>query len=271
MGNLSRENIINCYDAIDEDNRLTFNNVRQVEYFTNLHYLKEYVKPGMCILDCACGTGAYIFDLLSMGGKVFASDLTPSHIKKLNAKLKERNIISVKTEVCDATNLSMYPNEFFDVVLCMGPLYHLLSEQEQELCINECRKKTKLGGVIFFSYLNRCSIFPYIVKSNKSLLTQQNIDSFFTKKRTVYNKDPFCFFTDSYYHIPEEIESIMIKGNLKKEKHIGMDGPAYDFEEYVNGLSNDEFQLWMKYHFYICEQSSMLGISQHGLFIAKKE
>ena len=42
-----KENVIQCYEHIDEDGRLTYNNVRRVEYETNRKYILELIKPGM--------------------------------------------------------------------------------------------------------------------------------------------------------------------------------------------------------------------------------
>lgn len=59
-----KENVISCYNYINEDGRLSYNNVRKVEYITNKKYILKHVHHGMKVLDCACGTGAYVFDLL---------------------------------------------------------------------------------------------------------------------------------------------------------------------------------------------------------------
>ena len=197
-----KDTVIGCYNYINEDNRLTYNQARKVEYLTNLYYIQKMVRKGIRILDCSCGTGAYIFDLWELGAKVFAYDLTPKHISILNKKIKNRNIKNIITGVADATDLSLFQDNYFDMVLCMGALYHLLSEQEQRLCIKECKRVAKYGGVLFFSYLNRSSIFPYVLQKI-DLLSQDIVDEFFSNKKTEFGKDKYCFFTDSYYHIPE--------------------------------------------------------------------
>jgi len=227
------------------------------------------IKPGDKVFDCACGTGAYVFPLYELGADIWAYDLTPKHIKILNSKLKEKGIFCINTGICNAEKLSQFSDEFFDTVICMGPLYHLMSVQEQKNCICECKRVVKKGGVVIFSYLNRFAILPYVLKKDMKHFNSKTIEMFLANKCTYWKKDDFCFFTDSYYHIPEEIDEIMKSLDINKLWHIGSDGLSYDYEEFVNSLNDNDLNTWLFYHFYICEQKSLLGVSQHGLYIGR--
>jgi hypothetical protein len=52
--------------------------------------------------------------------------------------------------------------------------------------------------------------------------------------------------------------------------HIGTDGISHTIQEYVDGLSDVEFHSWMNYHYQSCRESSILGMSTHGLIICRK-
>ena len=39
----------------------------------------------------------------------------------------------------------------------------------------------------------------------------------------------------------------------------------------VNELSDEEYEGWMKYHLKICGEQSILGYSNHGLYVCRKK
>lgn len=199
-----------------------------------------------------------------------AGDLTQKHIDILSEKLKEKSITQIRVSVLDATNLSCFLDATFDMVLCMGPLYHLLEVEEQYQCIRECMRITRKGGILVFAYLNKYAILPYMMKKKPEYIRKDIVEKFLKEGKTRWGVDDFCFFTDSYYHTPEEIEAIMNLVGIKKLEHIASDGVSHDYAEMVNSMGEEEFKVWLIYHLHICEQRSMLGISQHGLFIGQK-
>lgn len=73
-------------------------------------------------------------------------DITPENIKIFKKKALESGLKNVVGKVGDATKLENIPNESFDVVLCLGPLYHL-PPNERELVFAECRRICKNGGI----------------------------------------------------------------------------------------------------------------------------
>ncbi|WP_165878605.1 hypothetical protein [Natranaerovirga pectinivora] len=52
--------------------------------------------------------------------------------------------------------------------------------------------------------------------------------------------------------------------------HIGTDGVSTLLKESVDNLKDEEFNLWLKYHIKTCEEKSILGYSNHGLYVCKK-
>lgn len=38
----------------------------------------------------------------------------------------------------------------------------------------------------------------------------------------------------------------------------------------IDKLNEDEFGVWTQYHLSTCEEKSILGVSNHGLFVGKK-
>lgn len=49
----------------------------------------------------------------------------------------------MKTAILDATDMSIFEDESFDVVLNMGPFYHLVDISDREKCIRESLRVLK--------------------------------------------------------------------------------------------------------------------------------
>lgn len=113
--------VVETYERYKEEDRLTTNNARKIEFITTTRIFDELFDNKMKVLDCAAGTGAYSFYLANKGFDVTATDITPRHIDYINQRLKSKEY-KMRTAVLDATDMSIFEDESFDVVLNMGPL-----------------------------------------------------------------------------------------------------------------------------------------------------
>ena len=138
------EEVVNYYQNYREEDRITTNNARRIEFLTTIHKFDELLNGNLKILDCAAGTGAYAFYLADKGHNLTATDITPRHIKIINEQLKYKKY-SMETKVLDATDMSCFENESFDVVLNMGPFYHLTDDISRNKCLSESIRVLKKG------------------------------------------------------------------------------------------------------------------------------
>ena len=72
--------VVESYKNYREEDRLTTNNARKIEFITTTRILNEILGENLKILDCAAGTGIYSFYLADRGHNVTATDITPRHI-----------------------------------------------------------------------------------------------------------------------------------------------------------------------------------------------
>ena len=79
--------VVDSYENYKEENRLTTNNARRIEFVTTTRVLDEIIGTKSKILDCAAGTGIYAFWLADKGHDVTATDITPRHIYIINRTL----------------------------------------------------------------------------------------------------------------------------------------------------------------------------------------
>ncbi len=265
---MSELDIITSYSEIDEENRLQSSNARKVEFLTTVDALSPYLKNNTKVLDCGCGVGVYSLYYAKQGFQITALDLVPKHIKRLR-EIANSEKLDIKTIVGNATDLSMFDNQVFNITLCMGPLYHLIHEEEQVDCIQECIRVTKKNGIIVFAYISPFSVFPCVIRGETTRISKKLVDKILVDKK-ISSKDDVCFWTDNNYYAPTEIESILTAHKLTILDHLATDGQSIAFQNVINSLDAEQLSIWMDYHRRICREKSILGASNHGLIITRK-
>ncbi len=260
--------VVESYENYKEEERLTTNNARKVEFITTIKVLDEVLPSPARILDCAAGTGIYSFYYAERGYDVTALDITPRHIEIINKELKNKPYKMV-TGINDATDLSKFEDETFDVVFCMGPIYHLTEKSMRDKCLAECIRVTKNGGLIAVSYISRFSTFPYVATSDIKYLNSEFAKTL-VDTGTIRHDDSNCFWTDSYYATPEEIENDFCENHLNIVEHFAQDGLSPLLREKVDAFNEEQFKIWCEYHYSVCREKSIIGTSSHGLIIGRK-
>jgi ubiquinone/menaquinone biosynthesis C-methylase UbiE len=263
--------IIDFYGRYDEENRLTMDNARKIEFSITTAILDKYIVPHNKILELGAGTGAYSFYYAKKGNEVVSTDLTPKHIDIINKKLEQQgNCLKLSTSVVDATDLSLYETESFEVVTCLGPMYHLTDEKDREKCIEESLRVLKPGGLLAIAYINKHYILHGVMVNQKKYLTNSFVESILN---TGVNKDgdKECFFTVAFFTTPTEMEAFIGKFGVEIIDHAGTDGISSLLRNSINELSDDEYDAWVSYVISSCRDKNILGISNHGLLICKKK
>lgn len=82
--------VVESYENYREEERLSTNNARRIEFLTTVRALDELIMGKKKILDCAAGTGVYAFYLADKGHDVTATDITPRHIEVIKEVVKDK-------------------------------------------------------------------------------------------------------------------------------------------------------------------------------------
>ena len=263
---MNTEHVVKIYTDYREEDRFSTDNARKLEFITSVKAIGETINPNSNILDCAAGTGAYVFYLHDKGHTVTALDITPRHVDIINESKGTRNIAA---SVNDARDLSTFGDDSFDVVLCMGPLYHLTESSDRLKCLNECKRVLKTGGILISAYINRLFIIPQIISQDKKFI-DSNVIAQLLESGSMSHDDEFCFWTDTYFSTPEDMELVYNEMDLDIADHIAADGVSILKRDMVNSMNEDEFKIWCEYHYSTCREKSILGISNHGLIFGRK-
>ena len=256
---MNEKNLNAYYNKFNEDKRLKTRH-GLVEYTVTMKYIEEVLKKyeNPKILDLGAGCGAYSIPLSEY------YDVTSLELVKHNLKVIEKNSKNIKLIHGNATNLSMLIDNTYDVILIFGPMYHLISKEEKIKCLMEAKRVLKPNGTILISYImNEYAIIRHGFKDRHILEEMDRIDNSFH----IISKDDDLY---SYVRI-EDIDELNKLTNLKRVKIISQDSLVNYLREYINKLSDEEFNLFIKYQLSICERYEILGLSSHILDILKED
>lgn len=260
--------VVESYENYKEEDRLSTNNARKIEFLTTVRVFDELITGKKKILDCAAGTGIYAFHLADKGHNVTATDITPRHIEIIKNATKSKPY-EIKAQVLDAIDMSVFEDETFDIVLNMGPFYHLIEESNRVKCFNESLRVLKKGGLLITAYIPRYYVFQYVALQNDyfldSKLAQQLI-----KTGILRHDDEKCFWTDTYYATPEEMEDLYRSEKIEIIDHFAQDGATAHFANEVDNFSDEQFKIWCDYHYSVCRERSLLGASNHVVIVGRK-
>lgn len=253
------------YNKFNEEKRLNSRH-GQVEYQVSMKYIHDYLPKDVTpedvhILDVGAGTGRYAVPLSQEGYDVTAVEPVQHNLGIL--KQKQSNVHAYKG---NALKLKRCPDDYYDMTLLFGPLYHLKSHEEKVTALQEAKRVTKPGGIIMAAYcMNDYSVITYAFKERHVLecIKKGQLDHTFT----VHPLEEDLY---DYVRI-EEINRLQQEVGLRREKMYSSDGPANYMRPFLNQLSQEEFQLFIQYQLASCERPELMGAGAHTVDILRKK
>ena len=248
-------------DAAYEDGRAESSRASSIEFHYTEKFLRPYIRPDSRVAELGCATGYYAFRFAPLCKSYLGVDLSPTNIALFREKIQASGLSNAQAEVGDATKLALLDRQF-DVVLALGPMYHL-PEGERALVFAECRRICKPGGTLAFAYINKggaymkaCIDFPDAYPSPAA--TEPVLEKGEDDLR------PGLF----YFTTPEEMAADAERCGLTVLENHGLDftyGAAR-----INEMDEEKFAAWMALSDLLCETPSCTGMSNHALLICRK-
>ena len=251
------------YSNYDEEGRLLSRH-GQVEYITTMRYIEKYLRPGMRVLEIGAATGRYSHTLARMGYRVDAVELVQHNIDIFNALTQPGEDVTIRQG--NAKDLSCFGDDTFDMVLLLGPMYHLFTVEEQLQALAEAIRVTKAGGIVMTAYCgNDATIVQFCF--DRGMLREQRYRELVNIETFKASSNPAELF--ELYRI-EDIDTLMMNFNTVRLHFVGTDMATNYMRQTIDEMDEELFQLYLKYHFTICERTDMVGVSHHFLDIFRK-
>lgn len=258
-----KHKVIEAYSKANESQRASLAGEFGMEFIYTKKIMKEYIDINKKVVEVGCGGGYYGLHFADKCYSYHGIDLTPFNIQVFQEKIDELELSNVSTDIGDATNLIKIEDESYDVVMCLGPMYHL-NREDRYRCISECRRICKVNGIITFTYINKTgAIAKFGTKYGWESLLNEKISEY------VLDKGTDDVYTDIFYYLmPEEIESDAKFAGLNIIKNVGLD-ILLDADK-IASLTEEQRKVWFKIADLMNNSPSCMGVSNHALLICKK-
>ena len=252
------------YGSYDEDNRLRSRH-GSVEFLTTMRYIEKYLRPGMRVLEIGAATGRYSHTLARQGYRVDAVELVQHNIDLFNAHtLPGENVRIFRG---NAKDLDMLADKAYDVTLLLGPMYHLFTVPEQLQALSEAIRVTKKGGVIFAAYCgNEATMIQYCF--GRGMIKEQHYRDLIDPVTFKASSDPAELFQ---LYRKEDIDKLMCVFPATRLHYVGTDMATNYMRQTIDEMDDELFDLYLRYHFSICERGDLVGASHHILDIFRKD
>lgn len=234
-------------------------------------YLDTYLPPTGKILDIGAGTGSYAIPLAKRGYSVTAVDLSPALMEACEKRVRNTVLEDKLTcLVADARDLSKVTDADFDAVLLMGPLYHLILEEDRRTAVKEAFTRMKLGGIIFSTFISRYGIWGDVMRKLPHYIEYQNdLNSVLeTGQDTDFPAWESSF--RAYFATVSETIPLHEQNGFKTLTVAGVEPAGIAADENYKSLTDTQRKLWLDLLFNISTEKSIVGASCHLLYIGEK-
>lgn len=258
--------------AHSEWRRLRRNPYHQIEFTVTMHFLEKYLPKHGLVLDAGGGPGRYSIELAKRGYDVVLLDLVPEMLKIAKRRIKRAGVQERVRQIVQGSvvNLSMFADETFDAVLCLGaPLCHLLNVKQREKAAAELLRVAKRNAPLFVSVISRIGLlktilvdFPHEMEYAKHHLEVADYIPGLQGKG----------FTAAHWFMPEELRELFEKQGVKILEMAGLEGLSSHHEKETNRLfkNKEKWEMWMKILLKTCTHPSVVGSSEHFLLVCRK-
>lgn len=243
----------------------------QLEFDTSMIFFKKYLSKKGNILDAGAGPGRYTIGLAKEGYDVTLFDLTPANVDFAKKQVRKAKLeYKVKGFITGSiTDLSMFKNDFFDAVLCLGgPLSHLLKDADRVKAVSELVRVTKSTGLIFVSVIGRLGVilsslvkFPKEIGMHHTKVIEDTGDYLGISR-----------FTATHFFLPEELRSVFEREKVTILEMVGLEGISSNHPKEFDKLAKDKrrFRVWLRTHYNTCTRPEIIGTSEHFMIICRK-
>jgi ubiquinone/menaquinone biosynthesis C-methylase UbiE len=193
-------------------------------------------RPPAVVLDVGGGPGGYACWLARRGYQVHLIDLVPLHVRQaLEASAAQPGKPLASAEVGDARHLAR-PRASADVVLLLGPLYHLTERRDRLKALREARRVLRPEGIVLCAGISRYAslldglVEGYLADPAFARIAKRDLA---TGQHRNPTNNP-AYFTTSYFYRPSELAEEIAAAGLRHESTVGIEGPGWllqDFEK----------------------------------------
>ena len=220
--------IIDYYERTPEETRLE-QGPFQLEHARTRELLERFMPPPPAsVVDVGGAAGAYALWLAGAGYSVHLLDRTPRLVAEAGRRSARAPRPLASCRVGDARALDLSSGTA-DVVLLLGPLYHLTEADDRRQALREAARVLRSGGLLFAAGISRWA--SALDGLARELLTDPRFVGIVEQDlRTGQHRNPTeraDYFTTAYFHLPDELADEVKTAGLEVVGVYGIEGPGW--------------------------------------------
>ncbi len=264
--------IADFYDRTPEEARLQQGPFVLEEARTRELILRFAPSPPATVLDIGGAAGAYALWLAATGYSVHLVDAVPRLVAEAERRsgLAERPLASCR--VGDARALDV-PDETADMVLLLGPLYHLTESTDRARALREASRVLKPGGRLFAAAISRYA--SALDGLARNLLDDPEFERIVERDlQDGQHRNPterLDYFTTAYFHHPDDLGDEIRDAGLTLNGVYGIEGPGWILPDVSERMANARLRATLLRVARLLEtESAVVGTSAHLLAVAQR-
>jgi len=224
------------------------------------------------VLDIGGAAGAYALWLADKGYEVHLVDVTPRLVEEAERRSRAAVRGLASCRVGDARSLP-FEDGVADVVLLLGPLYHLTDAQDRRRALEEAARVLRPGGLLFAAAISRWgSALDGLARNlfadaDFCAIVQRDMQDGQHRNETAR----LDYFTTAYFHRPEDLRGEVLECGLEMVGLFGIEGPGWmlpDIGERLRDARRREDLLRVARM--LETEPSIVGASAHMFVVARK-
>ncbi|MEU6348408.1 class I SAM-dependent methyltransferase [Streptomyces sp. NPDC047072] len=257
------EEILAYYARGEEDARLREGGAPagRLEFWRTQDVLRRLLPEAPArILDVGGGSGVHAEWLAADGYEVALVDPVPLHVEQAS------RLPGVTARLGDARSLDA-ADASYDVVLMLGPLYHLPEQTDRVRALAAARRVVRPDGLVVAATINRYAQLHDLLREERYFVPAHRewTDAVLAEEgRHGYHDDGF--FTVAHFAQPDAVRAEFTDAGLAVEGQYGVEGAAWlmgGVEEWLDDPARREAVLAASRH--IESEPTLLGVSGHLL------
>lgn len=243
----------------------------QLEHDLTWCYLNQYLPTHGSILEVGAATGGYTLELARRGYSITAVDLSAANMELCRKRLAGEGLQGqVRLVLADARDLREVTAWDFDVVLLMGPLYHLVEETDRKEALQEVFDRLRTGGIVFSSFISRFGIMGDLLRTVPHWIEDKaEVESILERGRDPYDYPRGGF--RGYFAEVSEIPPLHEAIGFETLTLAGVEPAISADDESYNKLQGQQRQLWLDLFYRISTERTIIGASRHLLYVGRKK
>jgi ubiquinone/menaquinone biosynthesis C-methylase UbiE len=246
-------------------------NCHPVEYAITVRLINRYIPDNAIVGEVGVGGGYYTKLLAMKNCRLYLADVSNKLLERVLKLFKDEGISEqiISANQVSGTDLKTFPDNSLDVLLFMGPLYHLCSLELRKKAVKEAKRVLKPGGILFAAAINRLAYFRDLfiygpekvvkyVEFNEQYLLDGNLDPDHAPPIGYSNLTTRDEFRQLFLEDFDEVKLLAVEGFLSP------------WQQKFPEISPEAQNAWLDLVEKTAQSPDSFGIADHYLYIGKK-